>query len=100
MKRDNKIKKLLMMVGVATVAVGMVLPAAGGRSCVHFRPDSKNYLYKTGETAVVEASFTDKAGNALKQGIVELWADDGWTNTVWARSRLAQGRPRTLAFQS
>ena len=54
--------------------------------CVRFSSDSKSHLYKPGDRAVVEAMFADKAGNALKQGVVELWADDGWTNRVWTRT--------------
>ena len=82
-----QMKKLhmLMMIGSAVVAVGAVFHAEGGEFCTHFRPNSKNCLYKTGETAVVEVSFADKAGNSLKSGVVDVWADDGWTNIVWRR---------------
>ncbi len=70
-----------MMIGSAVVAVGAVFHAEGGEFCTHFRPNSKNCLYKTGETAVVEVSFADKAGNSLKSGVVDVWADDGWTRS-------------------
>ena len=76
---------MLMMIGSAVVAVGAVSHAEGGEFCTHFRPNSKNCLYKPGDRAVVEVSFADKAGNSLKSGVVDVWADDGWTNIVWRR---------------
>lgn len=51
-----------------------------------FRPDSPSHLYSAGARAVVEASVTDKAGKAPTNGVVEVWADDGWTNIVWRRT--------------
>lgn len=94
-------KKLLTMIGAAIAfacSAGGVYAAQGTDSsskrsghadvacCVRFSSDSKSHLYKPGDRAVVEAMFADKAGNALKQGVVELWADDGWTNRVWTRT--------------
>ena len=60
--------------------------ATGGPYYAHFKADAESNLYKTGERAVVEATFTDKPGNALKHGVVDIWADDGWTNKVWSRT--------------
>ena len=33
----------------------------------------------------MEVSFKDKSGRLLEKGVVDVWADDGWTNTVWRR---------------
>ena len=59
--------------------------AAERAFCAQFKSDSKTRLYETGATAKVEVSFKDKSGRLLEKGVVEVWADDGWTNTVWRR---------------
>lgn len=51
-----------------------------------FKADARNNLYPVGGKAVVEARVSDNKGNAATNGVVELWADDGWTNTVWRRT--------------
>ena len=48
-----------------------------------FRSDSSNNTYAVGAKGIVEASVTDQSGNVLTNGIVEIWADDGWTNVLW-----------------
>lgn len=51
-----------------------------------FAPDAPSNVYPVGAKAVVEAHFADRRGNLARGGLVDIWADDGWTNRVWSRT--------------
>ena len=51
-----------------------------------FKSDSADNTYEVGAKAVVEATVTDAFGNAATNGVVEIWADDGWTNVLWRQT--------------
>ena len=86
MKNGNMIFASLCLVG----ACAPIASTAGGTGdeafMARFRPDSASHLYPVGAKATVEASVTDKAGKARTEGVVEIWADDEWTNVVWRRT--------------
>ena len=51
-----------------------------------YRFDAKSNLYPVGGTAKVEAFVADKHGVLARNGVVDVWVDDGWTNVVWRRT--------------
>lgn len=64
-----------------------------------YRLDAKSNLYPAGGTAHVEAYVADKHGRLATNGVVEVWVDDGWTNTVWRRTVDLAREPRVkMAF--
>ncbi len=76
-----------------------------------FSPDAPSCLYKSGAKARVEVCVKDKQGNRLEKGVVEVWADDGWTNVVWRRKvdlskepavkmELSRGTPGSLRLHA
>lgn len=71
---------------VSCAAASADAGATGGPYYAHFKADKESNLYKAGDKAVVEVSVTDKPGNVLREGVVDIWADDGWTNKVWSRT--------------
>ena len=83
--KSHKTSMIVSAVRVLAVLVPAFSFAADGEFRAHFKPDSKTHLYKSGDKAIVDVSFKDKSGMLLEKGVVDVWADDGWTNTVWRR---------------
>ena len=80
-------KSIAYTIGAAAVAASQLCQtgyAAANR--VMFKTDSPDNTYAVGATAVVEARVVDGAGRAIRKGVVEVWADDGWTNVVMRRT--------------
>ncbi len=83
--KSHKTSMIVSAVRVLAVLVPAFSFAADGEFRAHFKPDSKTHLYKSGDKAIVDVSFKDNSGRLLEKGVVDVWADDGWTNTVWRR---------------
>ena len=80
-------KGVTYTIGAAAVAASQLCQtgyAAANR--VMFKTDSPDNTYAVGATAVVEARVVDGAGRAIRKGVVDVWADDGWTNAVMRRT--------------
>ncbi|MBP5511593.1 MAG: acetylxylan esterase [Kiritimatiellae bacterium] len=82
---------------VAAMAAGLCVAAqvsAGATGNARFRADSPDNLYPAGGKAIVEAYVTDRSGETVTAGTVEVWADDGWTNIVWRRTADLSKEPK------
>ena len=70
----------------ATMLAGTALSAACGAAPAYFSvtTDATNGCYAVGATATVKVGIKEKGRRP--KGLVEAWADDGWTNVVWRRT--------------
>ena len=94
--------KELLMTGVAVVAFGMIQPTVAFATSdsskepakvaetklfhARFKSDSADNTYVVGAKASIEATITDQSGKLVKEGVVEISADDGWTNVLWRQT--------------
>ncbi|MBR4171831.1 MAG: acetylxylan esterase [Kiritimatiellae bacterium] len=86
----NKLRVIVSAVVLAAFATGFAAepkPSSRPPRIARMRFDHATNLYRAGETAKVEFSASERIdGPALREGILNVWADDGWTNVIMRRT--------------
>ena len=76
-------QSMFAFVAILPAFAAIAADKSGAPFMAMFRANSADNTYAVGAKATVEASIADINGKPVTTGVVEVWADDGWTNVLW-----------------